>query len=152
MTRKYTHEYYLRHKDNIYAQQQEYFAKNRKKITKMMNNYRKRCAIQYKNEGQMYYWSPKTEKQNKMIKALCRKKRLSVEDAKALLESVNWNIKSLIDNFKVVNLEGEIVFSGTKREIATHLNKNINSINRTIREESKTKYNEKWYYIMEVEL
>lgn len=152
MTRKYKHEYYLKHKDNIYAKQQEYFAKNRKKITKMMNDYRKRCAIQYKNEGQMYYWLPKTERQNKMINLVCRKKRLSVEDAKALLESVNWNVISLIDNFKVVNLEGETIFRGTKREIATHLNKNINSIDRTIREKSKTKYNEKWYYIMEVEL
>lgn len=76
--------------------QREYAAKNRKKVTKMIHDLRKRNAEKFKAEGQMYYYLSKTERQNKMVEHLCKKTGISKEYSRQVLEENNWNIKALL--------------------------------------------------------
>ena len=89
-------EKYIENKDKIYAQQKEYARKNRKKVTKMVLDYRKRKAEEFKAQGQMYCYLPKTERQTKMIEKLAKNKNIDVETSKKILIENDWNIKKLL--------------------------------------------------------
>lgn len=108
--KEYKLEYYKKNKDKIYRQQQEYFAKNREKVTKMMNDLRKRNAEKFAAEGQMYCYSSKTERENKMVKKLSKEFNISKEKSRELLETRDWNIKSLIEyDFKIYDKNCDLI-------------------------------------------
>ena len=93
------HKKYIEKKDKIYAQQKEYIKRNRKKVTKIHTNYRKRKAKEFKAQGQMYCYLPKTERQTKMIEKLAKSKNIDIETSKKLLLDNNWNIKKLLKEY-----------------------------------------------------
>lgn len=93
------HKKYIENKDKIYAQQKEYIKRNRKKVTKMVDDYRKRKAEEFKAQGQMYCYLPKTERQTKMIEKLAKSKNIDIETSKKLLIDNDWNIKKLLKEY-----------------------------------------------------
>lgn len=93
------HKRYIENKDKIYAQQKEYIKRNRKKVTKMVDDYRKRKAEEFKAQGQMYCYLPKTERQTKMIEKLAKSKNIDIETSKKLLLDNDWNIKKLLKEY-----------------------------------------------------
>jgi len=93
--------YYAKNKERIYASQKKYIQKNRKRITKMIDDYRNKKALEYKEQGQMFCYLPKTERQNKMVERLAKKGNLTLEESKTMLEKRNWNIKELEREIKI---------------------------------------------------
>lgn len=90
-------QYYEEHKDEVYESQKQYVARNREKVTKMILKKRKENAELFKKQGQMFCYLPKTERQNRMIATLCRKKNINEEDSRKILEERNWNIKEILN-------------------------------------------------------
>lgn len=89
-------EYYYANKEKVLTSQRKYRQNNKEKVNKMFHDYRKRKAIEFQAQGQMYCYLPKTERQNKMVACLCKKTSLSEVECRALLEENNWNIKALL--------------------------------------------------------
>lgn len=89
-------QYYRENKESIYKSQQKYNAKNRKKVTRMVLDCRKKNADKFKAEGQMFCYQPKTERQNNMVRHLCKKTGIDQEYSRQILERNNWNIKGIL--------------------------------------------------------
>ena len=101
--KEYRKKYYQENKKKILEGQKRYNNANREKVTKMMNDYRKRKAQEYKEQGQMYCFLSKTERETKMIEKLAYKKHISLELSRELLMKNDWNIKKLLIEEVVYN-------------------------------------------------
>ena len=94
--KEYRQKYYQTHKEEIRNKQREYAKNNREKVTQICNNYRKRKAQELKQQGQMFCFLPRTERESKMVEKFAYKKNISLELSRELLVKNNWNIKKLL--------------------------------------------------------
>lgn len=147
-------QYYREHKEEMYRSQQIYIARNRKKITEQILKKRKENANKFKEQGQMWCYLPKTDRQNKMIQTLCKRKGFTPEESRKLLEERNWDIKSILE--KVIEIYDEnnklITIVHSTKELAEYLGgtrANAETILRENRKKARDKKNHVWIYIVE---
>ena len=96
--KEYRKKNYQKNKEKIDECNRQYRLNNKKKFAELCRASRKRKAIRLSEQGQIYTYLPKKEREQKMIKGLMRKFKYDETYARELLEINNWNYKSLLEN------------------------------------------------------
>lgn len=94
--KSYYVEYYSKNKEKMLDANKKWRQENKEKFTKIVNRRRKEVADELKEQGQMYVYYPKTQRENKMIQLLCKTFGMDEVSARKVLENADWNIKSLL--------------------------------------------------------
>lgn len=73
---------------------------NKEKFNAVQLASRKRKAQKLKEQGQMYTFLPRTQRENKMVEKLAVVYNIDSSDARELLITTDWNIKALISKME----------------------------------------------------